>query len=125
MMKREEVDAAILSIHKLFFSSADAQTLLEKAQELLGNPIIVASANLNTIAHSRIDEEIKDSIWQRVVNKGPASYQVFKEVSDYGVVAQLAQSSTPIVVEQPALEHRWLTGALQSRNEFIGSISVL
>lgn len=124
-MKLEEVDAAILSIHKLFFSSADAQTLLEKAQELLGNPIIVASANLNTIAHSRIDEEIKDSIWQRVVNKGPASYQVFKELSDYGVVAQLAQSSTPIVVEQPALEHRWLTGALQSRNEFIGSISVL
>src|SRR3974377_53262 len=124
-MKREEVDAAILSINKLFFSGADTQTLLEKAQELLRNPIIIASANLNTIARSRTDEEIKDSIWQRVMTKGAGSYEAFKELSDYGVVAQLAQSSTPIVVEQPALEHRWLTGCLQSRNDFIGSISVL
>lgn len=123
-MKQEEVNPAILSVSRLFFSGADAHQLLEKARTYLGNPVIITNSSLETIACSK-EAEIKDAIWQRMISKGRERYQLLKELTDSGIVAALSKSSKPALVDSPAMEHRYICGPLTAGNEFIGQVTIL
>lgn len=123
-MKPEEVDAALLAVSKLFFTGAGAQQLLEKAQNYLGNPILIHTPNLDVLASSKTGD-IQDETWHRIVNEGPERYQLYKEMSDRGISHKLTKSLKPGLVDDSSLEHRWIIGQLRSANSFVGGVNVL
>lgn len=123
-MKPEEVDAALLAVSKLFFTGAGAQQLLEKAQNYLGNPILIYTPNLDVLASSKTGD-IQDETWHRIVNEGPEKYQLYKEMVDRGISHKLTKSLKPGLVDDSSLEHRWIIGQLRSANSFVGGVNVL